>query len=606
MKTLTHAPLSAVFQTEVLFNIKRIAPYALMILFSGNAVLWWAGGPAISSGWATNSDFYIVRLYWGFSFMTLPLFTALIMADPVIRDFRTRIDPLIFSKPINRAQYLLGKFLGNFFVLVCCQAVFLITLLLLQGFTVSGMMVLPARAFPYFKHFFIFVVISNLALAAFCFTVGTLTRNVKIVYGLVLSFYVFYIAWQQVLKNFSTHWRIAFDPLISYWAGEVSKGRSPDWLNQLVITYDSTLIVNRISMLIISALFLTALYVRFSRIEQSVKAQVNNQTSIFNLAPKVERLYDETEYTSTVRLATVEETISRPEIAIPQVNITNEGFSASLKQFIAASSMEFRLLRDERSFVAIMPLAVLICVLEMAYYKVLPDISYSAAYASRTTQSLMLFLFGITVFYTTEAMHRDRELRVEPLLWSAPAPGFVILLSKLVATILISISLLTAVALTAIVLQIYNGHAPIEIWSYMTIYMVVLIPSIVFMASASVALNVLLRDKYFAYAVSLAMGGGLFYLFSSGYNHWLYNPVLYQLWTPSDLIGEGANQQRIFIHRIYFLAIAVLLIALAHIFFERKSTRDLFVDGRLSSKGWALSIATISLTIAVIAGFIIA
>ena len=121
------------------------------------------GSQPIALGWATNSDFYIVRNLLGFSFLLgLPIFNAVIMGDPVIRDFRLGIDPLIFSKPISRAEYLLGKFFGNFFVLVCCQAAFALTLLVLQAFRTSQMIVLPVRVFPYFKHFLFFVVISHL------------------------------------------------------------------------------------------------------------------------------------------------------------------------------------------------------------------------------------------------------------------------------------------------------------------------------------------------------------------------------------------------------------------------------------------------------------
>ena len=60
------------------------------------------------------------------------------------------------------------------------------------------------------------------------------------------------------------------------------------------------------------------------------------------------------------------------------------------------------------------------------------------------------------------------------------------------------------------------------------------------MTAAAIALNVLLRDKYLAYAVCIATGAGLFYLYNVGYNHWLYNPALYQLWTYSDLTGAEA------------------------------------------------------------------
>ena len=116
-----------------------------MILFAANAVLWWAWGPA--RDWATNSEYYIVMNRASF-LLGLPIFNAVIMGDPVIRDFRLGIDPLIFSKPVNRAQYLLGKFFGNFFVLVCCQAAFPLTLLVLQAFRPSQMIVSRTGASP--------------------------------------------------------------------------------------------------------------------------------------------------------------------------------------------------------------------------------------------------------------------------------------------------------------------------------------------------------------------------------------------------------------------------------------------------------------------------
>ena len=61
------------------------------------------------------------------------------------------------------------------------------------------MVVLPFRVFPYFKHFFLLVVISYLLFAAVYFTVGTLTRNAKIVYGLAVAYYPLYIAYGVTL-----------------------------------------------------------------------------------------------------------------------------------------------------------------------------------------------------------------------------------------------------------------------------------------------------------------------------------------------------------------------------------------------------------------------
>ncbi len=156
--------------------------------------------------------------------MTLPLFTALIMGDPVIRDLRAGVAPLIFSKPVSRATYILGKFFGNFFVLVCCQAGFVLMLVLLQWFPTSEMIVQPARVLPFIKHFFVIVVVSHLMLAAIYFTVGTLTRNPKTVYALAVIFYPLYVLYQVfLLKGLPPGLRVALDPMLMNW-GDAARG----------------------------------------------------------------------------------------------------------------------------------------------------------------------------------------------------------------------------------------------------------------------------------------------------------------------------------------------------------------------------------------------
>jgi ABC-type transport system involved in multi-copper enzyme maturation permease subunit len=602
LRSPAHTTFGAIFQTEVLLNSKRVAPYLMALLFGGNALLWWGWGPAESRGLATNSEHFIAGMLPVFSFMTLPLFTALIMGDPVIRDFRAGVAPLIFSKPVSRAAYLLGKFAGNFFVLVCCQLAFPLTLLVLQGFHRPNMLVQPVRVLPYFKHFLLLVVVSHLALAAVHFTVGTLTRNAKIVYGVAVSFYPLYITYQvALLKRLPPRWRSALDPLLMNFQKEVTEGRSAEWLNQLAVSYDPDTIANRALMIAIAAVCMAILYIRFSINERDE----NGQITTINLAASVERLDAGAEIFGSAQLARLEEVARRKVVAIPAVGATTEGLRANLKQLIAALGIELRLLCAERSLIVIVPIATLLCIAGMASYEAVSDGLYTAVYAARMAESLLLFLVAIAVFYTGEAMHRDRELRVEPVLWSVPAPNFVLLLSKFAATLLLSLCFSLLVCLPAIALQLVRGHTPFEISVYLKTYLVILFPSMVFLIAAATALNVLLRDKYLAYAVSFAISIGLFYLYNQGYNQWLYNPVLYGLWTPSDLTGAAKNLARIITHRIYFLAIAALLLSLAHLFFERKSTEGLWSNGRPSSTGWAGLIMLVSIATAIITGLMI-
>lgn len=598
LRSPARTPFGAIFQNEVRLNSKRIAPYFMALLCGGNALLWWGWGPATGRGWAVNADFFIAGALPVYSFMTLPLFTALFMADPVIRDFRAGIDPLIFSKPIGRAEYLLGKFLGNFFVLVCCQSAFVLTWFVLQAVPKQGVITQDAKVFPYIKHFLVFVVISHLALAAFYFAVGVLTRNAKIVYGLGVAFYPVYITYQTVLLS-SLPWRLklALDPLVMNRGNVHAYPRTAEVMNQLVIVYDTDLIVNRAIMILFAAICLTIVYLRFTIAERPGKVE---ELSVLNLSAGAGGFYYDPPITEPTLGDRFEPHHSREKVLLPSVTRATAGVRADLHQLFAALGVEFRLLLSERSLVVIIPLAIFLSILEVAFYNISPDVSYSAAYATNTAKSLLLFLIGITVFYTGEAMHRDREVRIEPVLWATPAPNHVLLLSKFLATLSLTLSLMVLVGLAAILIQFLRGHTPVEIQAYLLTYSVILMPGMFFVTAVSMVLNVLLRDKYLAYAVSIGTGAGLFYLYGQGYNHWLYNPLLYQLWKYSDLTGAGNNQATILIHRLYCVAVATLGLSLAHLFFQRKSTKGFQVDGRLSATAWSSLTAVVSVVVAVI------
>jgi ABC-2 type transport system permease protein len=560
--TNSASTFAAIVCNEVLLNSKRVAPYVMAILCGGNALLWWGWGPATGRGWATNSDFFIAGVLPIYSFMMLPLLSPLMMADPVIRDFRTGIDSLIFSKPVSRAEYLLGKFFGNFFVLACCQSAFILTLFVLQAVPKQGMIV--QEVFPYIKHFLVLVVISHLVLAAFYFTVGTLTRNAKIVYGLAVAFYPLYSSYQVVLlKSLPSRWRIVLDPLLMNWANLHTT--SVEVINRLVVVYDSNLIINRVGMLLLATICLTILYARFRMAERSGPAE---KFSVLNLSTAAERVY----YPETTLLDAFERPNDKAGamftgVALPEVVRVNKGIRANVNKLIAGLRVEFRLLRAERSLVVVMPLAIFFSILEVAFYNIPPDVSYSAAYATNTAKLLLLFLIGMAVFYTGEAMHRDRKVKIEPVVWSTPVTNSVLLLSKCLATIVLTLSLVVVVGLIAIVVQLVRGHTPVDFSAYSIVYGVVLVPGIIFMTAVVIAFNVLLRNKYLAYVIAIGTGAGLFYLYNIGHKHWSYNPLLYQLWKYQDLTSA-----RILAYRFYVLVLAGACLALAHLLFERRAT----------------------------------
>ena len=607
MRNPFHPPFVTVFQNELLLNSKRVAPYLMALFCAGNGLLWWGWGPLVGRGVAVNSDFAIAGVLPPYSFLFLPLFTALFMADPVSRDFRVGVDPLIFSKPVSRAEYLLGKFFGNFFVLACCQSAMVVMWFALQAVHKEGVTTQEAKVFPYIKHFLVLVVISHLGLAAIYFAVGALTRNPKIVYGLGVAFYPIYITYQTaLLSSLPRYWKLALDPLVMN-RGDVHVPRSSaEFVNQLVVTYPPDLIINRVVMILLAAICLAIVYMRFSTTERSGNTE---KFSVLNLSTAAEKVYYDSESLTRSDPFTTPDfrgKVAPVNVPLPKADRVAPGIRASLNQLIGTLGVELRVLRAERGLIVLVPLIIFFSFFELAFYKVVPESSYSAVYATSTAKSLVFFLLGLTVFYMGEAMHRDRELRIAQVLWATPVPNSVLLFSKFLATLFLGLTLMLVVGASAIAIQIIKGDTPVNISAYLVTYFVILVPNLIFMIAASIALNVLLRDKYVAYAVSIAIGIGLFYLYGQGYNHWLYNPLLYGLWKYVDLNSVGSTLQTILTHRLYCLAIAGTCLSLAHLLFHRKSSKRLWVDKRLTGRGWAVSIALVSVAIAVVTGWSIA
>lgn len=559
-----HTPFFAMFRTEVLLNSKRVAPYVMALVCAGNGLLWWGWGPLVNRGVAVNSDFAISGVLPVYSFMTLPLFTAVIMADTIIRDFRAEIDPLIFSKPISRAEYLLGKFFGNFFVLACGQSAFVVTWFVLQFVSKQGVTTHGVTVIPYIKHFLVFVVISHLPLAAFYFMVGALTRNAKIVYLLGVAFYPIYIASQLNLKSWPIQWHRTLDPLLMTWGLEVhAASRTPAFVNQLVVHYDSVLYLNRVVMLVIAALLLTFLYRRFISAERPQKIHFSS----LNLSTAVERISSEYAFQNNWVEQNYE--VRRSLVTLPSVTRNGGGVRASFRKLVAALAIEFRLLLAERSLVVIGPLALLLSTMEVIFFwSVRPEGSYSAAYVSNIAGNLLLFMIGISIFYTAEALQRDRDLKIEPLVWSQPVSNFVLLFSKFLSTLLLVCALLSSAGLIAVATQALKQNGPVELTAYLRVYFWILIPNAIFLTAAAIFLKVLLRDRYLTYAVAVGIGAGLLYFYNTGHNGWLYNPLLFRLWEYQDLVG-GNSLSRIMQHRLYVLILALVFVVLTHIFYQR-------------------------------------
>ena len=111
------------------------------------------------------------------------ILASMIMGVSVLRDFEYNIESLMFSTPISKKDYLLGRFLGAFTILLFSFSG------ILFGMIMGELMpwhnpddLLAFNAFVYVKTFFMITLPTLFFGAALFFVTGALTRNLVVVY----------------------------------------------------------------------------------------------------------------------------------------------------------------------------------------------------------------------------------------------------------------------------------------------------------------------------------------------------------------------------------------------------------------------------------------
>jgi ABC-2 type transport system permease protein len=140
-----------------------------------------------------NAPFVIMQLLLVMSVFGV-LTTTAYVASAINRDFEFNTDSLFFSAPIQKSQYLFGRFSAAFIV---SSLVYLgvVTAIMIGSFMpwLDKEQLGPFVLKPYVFSFFVLILPNLLLFAAIFFAVAALTRSLMATYTSVAAFYVAYI-----------------------------------------------------------------------------------------------------------------------------------------------------------------------------------------------------------------------------------------------------------------------------------------------------------------------------------------------------------------------------------------------------------------------------
>jgi hypothetical protein len=402
--------------------LRRWPPYLYLLIFflvsftifSIRSVI---GGTGKEWG---DSSLALYRIIWLISiFGMIP--TAAYMGRAVCKDFKLGIYPIIFSKPISKLDYLAGRFLGAFLVVLVFNLGLGLGALVASWMPYVDPDVMGFNSLAYYVRPYLIAIIPNaFIMAALFFAIAVLTRRMFPVWAAGIVLFVVYSGatdWVETFDNL--FWAALIDPFsysaelltVRYWT-VVEK-------NSLLMPLSQPLLINRLlwCSLATGALLLAYRKFSFSLVESGKKGRLPVR--------------------QPARDAVRAKTISAPERF-------KKGFSWQILKGLAL--FELRGTVKSLGFLVILvSVLLLVMTLSLTAGDYLGTKTYPLTYVMVELVSgpFDLFMFIFVILIAGELVWKGRETGIDQICDCMPVSGWIPFVAKLLAAVVIQLLLMT-------------------------------------------------------------------------------------------------------------------------------------------------------------------
>ncbi len=479
-----------------------------------------------------------------------------IIAPVVYKDFQYNTHPLLFTKPITKFGYMIGRF----------SAVFLVALFVLSGSAFGHMFVCalpgvdPSRLGPfsimnYVKPFLFFVIPNTLLVGAIFFSLVTFTRNMIAGYVGCLVFVIVKAIATALLGNLENqHLAALLEPFGEQAFRQISKYWSPEEQNTLSVPFEGLILYNRMIWLGISMLIAAFTYIRFQF------SQFNEPVSFFKRKNKKELL----------------SLSSAPILALSDIIKPTQVFSTKFSWYQTwfIAKFEFKKITRSIFFLIIILLAILSLLISIPVSGNIygtPTLPVTYNILGVGAGLFKFFMYILIIFYAGVLVWRDRDAKVDELMGASPVKQYVGFMSKLIALILVQAVLFLVIMLTGIGAQLYYGYYNVEILHYIKDLYGFQLISLTLVCVLNLALQTIINNRYVAYTVSVLIFLALPILFSV--MEWSNQLIEFNSDGPelhySDMNKYGHIIFPFIIYKVYWSSFSVILIVTSVLMWAR-------------------------------------
>ena len=409
-----------------------------------------------------------------------------IMGVGVLRDFEHKTHSMLFTTPITKRDYLFGRFIGSFIVLVFVfsGAFFGMTLGYLKFFADPETdRFLAFNLWHYLQPFLLFGVTNLFYIGTLMFAGGALSRKMLVVYTQGILLLVLYIAalqlsdapeYKDLVAWLDPFGLSAFGRDIEYWSIAEQ--------NSQTVPLAGFVLKNRLLWLGITLMGLFVLYKGFAFrvVRQSFRK------------PKAEQK----------KAATPIALVDLPKVKL------NLGFGATLQHLLKLTTFYFKTLFKEVPFLAIIIAGMLMTLsVSIDMNRLYGANSFPTTYsvAEMILGQFFLFFFIIVVFYTGELVWRERQYKMDLIIDALPTQTWISIVSKFFALILSYVVLLVALIFTGILIQTFKGYYNYEIPLYFKMFFGGMLPTLIVYTLLGLFIQVMVNNKFIGFATMIVI-----------------------------------------------------------------------------------------------------
>jgi ABC-type transport system involved in multi-copper enzyme maturation permease subunit len=412
---------------------------------------------------------------------------AAIYDSSASRDFANKMSDILFSKPLSKWGFLLGRFFGATIAALIPSMGIGFGILVAHAFNASdterwG----PSALWHHWQPFLIFVVPNTIIFGAIVFAVASVTRNTLYSFLSLLAVFVLFGVTQGIAGQLDYESLAAWtDPYGSAPFEQATKYWTVNDRNTRPIPITPLLIANRVLWLSIAAFIFCLAGARFrfetSNALKTAKGLVNQTTrdvpgvpgaeanaSSISLVSRTPNPSWLSQFFATLRSDLSAVVFSKTFIIVLAFTLINVGFSLVL------SSLE---LFGASSF----PVT----------YEVIEQVS----------GSLLILPIALITYFTGVLVWRDRDSRFHEILGATPTPNSVFAASRWVSMIILLLSVLLIGVAIGVFYQWSQGYYRFQLDVYMQEFVCLTGLSFVFLMVISFLAHTIAPNKYIGYAL---------------------------------------------------------------------------------------------------------